>query len=393
MSKPMIAGWMCLGLALLGGVVSGGQDSDEAVREKIEAVEAETGAAVVAKDLNRVEVKLVEDGGAGDRGRSELVEIELGTDGVVQVEDKDVVISGDDGRKVETRRIELAPRARLVLRGTADEGQKLDPQTRESLEKLIGSLKDEAKRLEGEGKKDEVARKLQSIEALQQFLAGKSVHAVSGRVAHFVHSASGPEAEELKKLHTRRDELAKLLATKADANDEGAAKIKQELANVEKEIAEHAKRFPARAMFGGGFGGMPGMPGMAPMGMTGSGGMMSGAGTGSFGAIHARSEALARQADALSQAAAQLKQAGLGDQAKQLAEQAEKLRDQAHKLAKEEAERIHTHLHTGMGGGGIVAFGGAPPMELQRSIKELHEQVVQLRKEVAEIRELLQQKR
>jgi hypothetical protein len=42
--------------------------------------------------------------------------------------------------------------------------------------------------------------------------------------------------------------------------------------------------------------------------------------------------------------------------------------------------------------GGPGGFGGGPPMDLHRSIYELQEQIQQLRKEVGELRELLQRK-
>ena len=100
------------------------------------------------------------------------------------------------------------------------------------------------------------------------------------------------------------------------------------------------------------------------------------------------------QAEALSQASAKLKEAGLHDQAKQLADQAAKLRDKAAEIAKREAERIHAQPQGGFAAGSFsgMAFAGGPPAELHRGIKELHEQVQLLRKEVAELRELLQQK-
>jgi hypothetical protein len=219
-----------------------------------------------------------------------------------------------------------------------------------------------------------------------------------------VHIRQVVNPEELKKLQARREELGKQLAT--NPNDNAAAALKQDLAATENAIAQLEKQGEARAIYGIGAGmpGMPGMGGMAgmgpPSGMRGMGmpGRM-GPGMGGFvhfnPAMHAKSAALAQQAEALSQAAAKLKEAGLADQAKQLADQAEKLKDKAAAQAKREAEQMHAQMHPGgfPGGSGVAIFGGGgPPTELQQSIKELHEQVQLLRKEVAELRQLLQQK-
>ncbi|MBI3860950.1 MAG: hypothetical protein HY290_03555 [Planctomycetia bacterium] len=402
---------LCAGLAALGVAVSRGQDlpkpPTEGVVDVIRFVDSGTvGEDEIVVEDARLEVTKRAEGG-GD-SKSDLVEIEIGSDGVlqgggqggfrVQVENGDVVISNEDGKIVEKHQFGTAPSGGFAL--VAGRGAPvIDPQTREQLEKVVAGLKDEAKRLAGEGKKEESVGKLRSIEAIEHLLHGKGYGVSGSRVIRI--AGSGPQAEEFKKLYVRRDELAKQLATKADAGDEGAAKIKQELAEIEKQIAEKQKQLGGgRAAFIQGFGGgqvgphpqgLPGMPamsGMHGMGGVGGGGMMM-----RFGGGDQKSQALAQQAEALSHAAARLKEAGLGDQAKELAAQAEKLRDQARKAEKEMVARMQAQGHTGgFGGGGITMFGGPPAGDLQRSIKELQEQVQQLRKEVAEVRELLQKK-
>ncbi len=110
-----------------------------------------------------------------------------------------------------------------------------------------------------------------------------------------------------------------------------------------------------------------------------------------------------RKSEALSQAAAQLKKNGLDEQAKSLIAQAEQFKTKADQLIAAESEK--RRAQGGFGGGasfgagrgprgfgGFAGMAGGPPMELHRSIHELQEQIQQLRKEVGELRELLQRK-
>jgi hypothetical protein len=408
MWKSASASLMCLGLASLGVAVSSGQEAKEFDVEEIQIITTGDGTVDVEGDIRFTETKPVTEAKLGDAVRT--FELREGGEGGpsatlgfrVQVEDQDIVISTDDGKIIEKHRVGDAPHtariaASKVLRGP----QAIDPETRETLEKLLSGLREEAQRLEKEGKKDEAAQKSRSIHALERLLTGQT----NGRVVYFTQGAN---PEELKKLLARRDELAKQLATKADFTDDGAAKLKDELAATESAIAEQKKQAEkTRHIYSGGFAKTPMAPGMmmphpVPPGMSGGlGGMMAGSGGGMmpgagrvrfFG--HAQSEALSRKAEALSQAATKLKEAGLGEQAKQLADQAEKLKDEATMQAKREAEQMHAQGQGGFGGGfGGFGIAAGPPAELQRSIKELHEQVQLLRKEVAELREALQLKR
>lgn len=402
MLKSVSAGLMCLGLATLGVstvTVSHGQDSKNPESQEIEFINVEGKNFIVDGEVKVTETKVA----AENKEPADLVEITIGSDDglvpaadlqqyKVEVDDKGIVITSDDGRIVE-KRPAGAGRHTQIVRSLA---QGVDPETRETLEKLKASLQEDAKRLEGEGRKDEAAQKARSIQALERLLAGQPLGTTTG---HFVYvNANSADAEEIKKLQTRRDEIAKQLAS--NPADNTAAALKQELTALENVITERKKQISARMPAMTAFRAMPGMPGMRGMGgmRGGAGGMMAGMAHGEqvhfTAAIHAKSEALARQAEALAQAAAKLKEAGLGDQAKKLADQAEKLKDQAAEQAK--VEKMYATDQAGFGGSGGGAgftFLAGPPAELQKSIKELHEQVQLLRKEVAELRELLQVKR
>ena len=69
--------------------------------------------------------------------------------------------------------------------------------------------------------------------------------------------------------------------------------------------------------------------------------------------------------------------------------EAEPLYLEAEKILREEAQKHPAPGGKGMRGG---VMGGPPGLELHRSIRELQEQIQQLRKEVGELRELLQRK-
>jgi uncharacterized protein involved in exopolysaccharide biosynthesis len=102
------------------------------------------------------------------------------------------------------------------------------------------------------------------------------------------------------------------------------------------------------------------------------------------------------RAEALNRAAEALERAGMHDQAHQLREQAEHARKEMEEAGHREPRRFEGReegavIHPGREGN-VLRFRGEGPLELHRSIKELHEQVQALRKEVAEIRELLQRK-
>ena len=92
-------------------------------------------------------------------------------------------------------------------------------------------------------------------------------------------------------------------------------------------------------------------------------------------------EGLKQKAEALQQAAARLKEAGLADQANELAKQAEKIRAEAEHV-RARIPAIHGFMNRAEGG----------PIELHRQISELTEQVRALRKEVGELRGLLEKK-
>ncbi|MGE5193459.1 MAG: hypothetical protein ACM3U2_13275 [Deltaproteobacteria bacterium] len=382
MLRPIAAGWMCLGFVTLGVAATWGQDEggkpenvDATVVEQAagEAAPASDAAVPVKEgDLRRIEIRIGEDGAAAIVGEGEK-RAEVREGGEV------IVVEGKDGKVVQ--RIPVNPQyapiqARVRLAGPAV----VDPGTREALEKLIAGLNDEVKKLESEGKKEEVEKKQQSIRALEQILNPVPHWAASarqlmpregamfGRRARI--EAAGPAAEEMKKLQARMDELRAQMSRIPEGDKEGRGRLEQEMAELKKQMAErHERRIAV-------FGAQPFPPGFAPGQPLPPGALPP------MGAPRGPADALTHKAHALRNAAEQLQRAGLEDQSRELEKQADKLQAEAEKIraqAPHEPDMVH--------------FRGGPVMDLHRSIHELQEQVQQLRKEIAEIRELLQRQK
>jgi hypothetical protein len=382
MLRPVAAGLMCLGFATLGVAATWGQvEAEQPKKVDVTVVEKDTGeispgsAGVPVKeaDLQRIEVRIGEDAAATVVREGEQKLAEVGKAGQI------TVVEEKDGRIVQ--HIQANPQYAPVQAGVRFVGIPVfDSATREAVEKLLAGLKDEVRKLESEGRKEDAKKKQQSIRALEQILNPGPRWAAGARqliprdATMFGRRArieeAGPAAEQMKKLHARMEELQAQVSKLPEADKEERARLEQEMAELKKQIAErHERRI---AVFGAqpfppGFGpGQPIHPGALPP-------------MGAFGpAPRGPADILTHKAHALRHAAEQLKQAGLENQAGELAKQADKLQ--------EEAENIRSQAQQA---GGMVHFGG-PAMDLHRSIHELQEQVQLLRREVAEIRELLQ---
>jgi hypothetical protein len=309
----------------------------------------------------------------------------------------------EDGKVVARFKGSVLPRVRAAT-SAGDAGQILDPGTREALEKLIGGLKAEVRRLADEGNKEESANRLQSIRALEQLLdpgpgwavttrRARSWGAVPNRMVYI--DGNSRAGQEMKKLHARLAELRDQASKNAEG--EAHAKIQQEIAELHNRLAERKRQLIAASQSGKAF--TPGPTGAPPFPKqpvdpaTGDFVAHPGGGFRKFsmgwpwgpaGNDVPEAAALDRKALALFQAAAQLKQAGLEGQGRSLNDQAEKLQA--------EAERLRARAR---GAFGVIAGTGTadgnPAIALQQSIQELKEQIQQLRKEIAELREVVQQ--
>lgn len=435
MFRPVAAGLMCLGFVTLGVALSRGQET----QEKPKPVDATP--AVVEEEPVPVEIELKTtppvEGGS--------IQIEIGEDGNaaaigegqrIEVREDGVIISTKDGKVI--RKISGDPVSRQGVARFAPQTQVADPATREALEKMIANLKDEARKLQAEGKNDELQKKIQSVQALEQLLrpgpnggaamygAGDPKQILRARVAE-----RNPQlAAEIQKLHARLNELR----GEAQKQQEGEAhaRMQQEIGEVQKQIQQRMDKLRGMAQAPVFFAPVPGapvQPGTGPMPPTGGpfgpgqpgsqsfpgGPNQPGGRTGfqpypvqpgafppgapgvfngwpgmamspqQFGGPP-EAQALARKAEALSQAADRLREGGLGDQAAELQKQAQKLRVEAEKVRAQAQAQAQPP-----GFGGSVGPAGGP-MDLHRSIHELQEQIQQLRKEVGELKELLQRR-
>src|SRR5262249_49625705 len=116
-------------------------------------------AAAKAEAAPVVEIRISEDGNA--------VVVEKEPKEGATAEAVEVIIQNDAGKTVRTIRSPQAYRA--AARFHIDPAA-IDPETRQAIEKLLAGLKEEVKRLQDEGKKDEAEKKLQSLRALAQLL-------------------------------------------------------------------------------------------------------------------------------------------------------------------------------------------------------------------------------
>jgi hypothetical protein len=161
MLRP-IAGLMCIAVITLGVATSGGQEEEKKANPDLAAPEKkpETPAGTVVPPAERtIEIRIGDDGEAVIEENAENRDVEARA--------KEVIIKSRDGRVVET--LNRAWQPNVAVRFVAG-APVIDPGTRDALDKLIAGLKEEAKRLEAEGKKEESGRKLQSIRAVEQLL-------------------------------------------------------------------------------------------------------------------------------------------------------------------------------------------------------------------------------
>jgi hypothetical protein len=510
MFRTTAIGTVCLALICLG--------SGMTYRE-VQAQEGETDLIVIEGKVNATEVPAAEKGEVGKalvEGDGKLVEIQIGGDSknpaAVRSElridaegNRSTTLLNEEGKVIERRTVTAPARTGAVrlLNGP----QVADPETRSEIDKLIVRLEEEIRKLQAEGRAEEAEKKLQSIRALKQLLAeenritartrifradGTAPQAqaqeemVRSRQALSAQLSRLPEAERrdgLKRLATRRHELAaeiakvpeqdkeqrallgakiaeldrllaeeqksltppvlstasvafyrtlarnaetdnlqraiekvathrktlgEQLAKVSEANAEERAKLQNEIAQAEKTIAELKYRLEAHVTT------MPLPPGVAPgavapptpqapgirftapVGARQPPGAQDSPGVPvleniphlgrMFRYLPQTPEllALTQKVQALKQAADALTQAGMEDQARELRNAAERIQKEIELRRAEMVSRPDVAAPLGI--------ASLAPHELHRSIRELTEQVQQLRKEVAEVRELLQRR-
>lgn len=402
MLKSIAAGLMCLGFVTLGVAASRGEDEEGKLEVDLTVVGEEQKPAskpsgkAEPKVGNVFEIRIGEEGEATVVGKGEKKNAE-GNEGIkVIIQSEDTTLQNLFQEKA--RIVRAQQRARMTPPA-------IDPETRQAIEKMIAGLKDEARRLQSEEKKEDAEKKQQSIRALEQLLnPGPRWEAMSAQPGQpggirFVvgNPEPGPANDEMKKLHERIQKLQAQVAKTGGGDQEAREKLQRLMGELEKTVAERQRRkmvmAPGANPFGPGAPGAPVAPGtpLPPGGQAWK--FQPGAGGAVPGAVFWMAEGgapevaeLMRKADALTQASAKLKEAGLEQQSRELHEQAEKLRAHAEKI------RSKTPDPHGFGPWGAGGFAGGPPAQLQRSIHELQEQVQQLRKEIGELRELLQHK-
>lgn len=407
MLRRFAFGSMCLGLVALATAITCAVQADEPLPGLVleaDAVVVEAGSAVEAQAV------LVLDGGApvtgtvlieSDDGQSQTTKIDrfisdpvkatlLRTDQVIVFGDEDVRVNAASGQRLV-----------VPFLGAAAIN---DPAVRETLEKLIANLKEQAEDQKRAGKEDEAWRKMQAIEALHMVLSGGPKAGVSfvkrlpsGEEFKLQREIElGDKAIKERMIKGLTEEIAKSEALRGKADEH--PRLKQRIADLHAQLRklnqqhDQADRSPEQTYI------VTSEDGVTRHGpgerqdvikfnvqhQPHAGGRFFEARIAPF---HGKAAEMLRKAEALQQAAGKLKEAGLEDQARVMDEQSQQMRQTAEKMMVEAAAHpVGSHAIAIHG-----AFPGAPH-ELHKALTELREQVQELRKEVGQLRELLEKK-
>jgi hypothetical protein len=412
MLKSMSVGFACLALVTLGVASGQGQDgltkdvqTAENADEKVIVVDIETTPAKPDLEKLAADIDILVSEQAIEEGVVGTAVVEVGDEKplqlkVIRKEGGEIVISDDLKADAKARaEAEVIRAKKLALPAlAAGSGIALDKESRDALEKLKASLQVDIERLVKEGNGDAAVQKKLALAVLDRLLSNQ-IRATAKRQIAILSDKVRDEAieNEMQELKKRLADLSERLKTLPNQEGADGQKLRAELEAGKARMAEAKQRIDAtirartakvRPIPATGAIAVPGMPGMPSM-----------PGAHQIGIRHvlgapARSHALKVQAEALAQAAHRLKEANLPDQARNLTEQAERARNEAAAAEKMEADQaqVNARVMNDMHDAVVLAVPGQHGAELHRSIKELQEQVQLLRKEVGELRELLQKK-
>jgi hypothetical protein len=327
---------------------------------------------------------------------------------VRSLQDRRIVYTRRDATANDVDRQQDAVRARQAL--TEQLRQSPDGQRFDGLKRLAARRHELAAEIAKVPEQDREQRALlgAKIAELDQLLVEEQKSRtqsvpVTASAAYYRTLARTAETDNLKlaieKLATHRKSLGEQLAKASEADAEERVKLQSAIAEAERTIAELKQRLAAHAVImplhsGVGRGidapptpQAPGIRFTAPLDATQPLGVpvlekIPHVGR-MFRVVPPELLALTQKVQALKQAADALTQAGMEDQARELKNTAEKIQKEIELRRAEMASRPDADAPIGL---------PVPPHELHRSIRELTEQVQQLRKEVAEVRELLQRR-
>ncbi|MFN0055462.1 MAG: hypothetical protein ACKV0T_25225 [Planctomycetales bacterium] len=392
MLKPFAAGLACLGLATLSGAISFGENESEAPQAEPAAVVAQevievAGEAPVADEQTVTGFQFIATPETG---------LILNNAGALVAESaetplQDVVIQlQSDGGEGGSAAGPLAGLRRMQIGLLSDAG------ARDAVSKSVAGLKRKLEELKAVGKMEEAAKTQHSIQALERLLGNATEHGqfifagspIAGTPGQGLKTAriavSANAAANSKDVHKVVQEIQEKVKRMA------AAGTPEERAAIEKELKEVQEKLGAngqiQVMVVGADGNILSIPPGNPSKFTGVMNIQAFPATIANRVVSvpvAGSElvTLQRKIEALSLAAETLKQGGLEDQAREMTVKVEAM--------KKEAEKLKTQTNQGSA---FTALRMHPSHELHGTLVELREQVQQLRKEVGELKELLQKK-
>ncbi len=362
---------------------------------------------VEIKDVTQFDVALLDDG-----------ELELvNADGV---ERELIILSDEEGSQPQVIKIQAGGGAdgkpgkvvtstrsiSIMHNGVPGEDAK------KALDKVADELNAQADALEKDGKQAEAEAKRSASKAIRGLLEGHGplgkfqFHVPGGKPAGEIdvlmvgpteipghirktikaRVVGGPENKEVQELKRKLEALSeerREIESKLTGEllSKARQKLKQATEDVERKLVDvqtHAQVWsfiegeggPVTARIPGIRINVPGFHGMEIAGFEAVGGPVR--------ELHAKSAALVRASQAM-------KEAGKHDEAQRLMAESEELKMKAAKVAQAHAAQ----LHGGLPGAAFSFVPGQPGAELHHSLKELQEQIQLLRKEVAEVKEML----
>lgn len=413
MVKPMMAGLMCVGLITLGVAITRGENADEVkpnpdVRSEISVVQTGVPSPiVVGKDIDiRLDSEQVQ-----DVVERLVVDVTGIGDQFLFADSPDAILkvaAGDD--KV----------VNFTWQGA------VNPEARQALEKVVAGLKEEAADLAKTGRKEELERKKQAITALESVLRSQAegVRVFDRRIEGPGRVVRKVDDVRLEKMKAEIAELAAKMAASAGQAGEAKEQERRALGNLiiarKAQIEQLAQQKVKERLDASGAGKGPDASGDVARKIAEKRVAFIKKGQDERQTVKRELE---RKLSALQRGAEALKAAGLEDQSRKMLEEAEQFKreaeaknreaENAQKRAEEEFEQamraaneagaIAQKAAADAAGATAARFRdgklqilktapGGNPQELQHSLLELRDQVQELRKEVAQLRGLLEKK-
>lgn len=409
--KPVLTGISCMALVAVLATWSLGEGNEGPETESTIEVVVETDSQDVATVVGESADLVLENVAAFDVGTDEeriglATAVAEGSGDAANVEIQVEAVEGGKPQVLRWKALKGAPpgaaHATSVTRTISVVGGAASDEVKKSLEKLADELTEQAAALEREGKAEEAQTRKKTAASIRElaqgprtgtFIAtGAGPQVITARISepgapemrHRVQTkiiGKGPEFAEVRELTEKLEALrAEAKQTAGDPQSEASKELSARVKQLEKQLAASREKLKVFAFAPTVVPLPPGAPVLAgthhevfDLAIHGDG--------------HPGTQALRSQADALLKASRALKEAGKHAEAKRLMAESEELKAKSEQAT----QRVLNHAAPNPHRDVLILHGSpaAPGVELHSAVKELQEQVQLLRKEVAELKELL----